>query len=116
MKLQKLAIAAVAVSLGGVAFANDKSSQTGASSTQDQGYSSSAAASTGSNAGTSSNDADLIRQVQQALNDKGLNAGPVDGQLGPKTKNALRQFQQKQGIQRTASLDSQTLSALGVQG
>jgi peptidoglycan hydrolase-like protein with peptidoglycan-binding domain len=57
---------------------------------------------------------DEIRQVQQALDSKGFNPGPVDGRLGPETKSALNQFQQKQGLQQTGTADEETLAALGV--
>lgn len=57
-----------------------------------------------------------IKQVQQKLNDQGYDAGPVDGKSGPKTKEALRKFQQKEGIQPTGQVDQKTLAALGVQG
>lgn len=35
-----------------------------------------------------------VKLVQQALNDKGHNAGPVDGKFGPKTDAAVKAFQQ----------------------
>jgi phage tail tape-measure protein len=57
---------------------------------------------------------DTVRSVQQALNDKGYNAGPVDGQMGPGTRDALMRFQQAQGLPQTGEPDSSTLSALGV--
>ena len=57
---------------------------------------------------------DEIRQVQQALDQKGFKAGQADGVLGPETKNAIKEFQQKQGFNATGELDSQTMSALGV--
>lgn len=58
----------------------------------------------------------VVRSVQQALKQKGYDVGSVDGQMGPNTENALRQFQQAQGISQTGNLDQQTLSALGVSG
>ena len=36
---------------------------------------------------------DIVRQLQQALNDKDYNAGPVDGVYGWKTTNAVRKYQ-----------------------
>ncbi len=57
-----------------------------------------------------------IRQVQQALDQKGFKAGRTDGKLGPETKSALNQFQQKQGLQATGQPDQQTLAALGING
>jgi hypothetical protein len=56
-----------------------------------------------------------VRDVQQALQDKGYDVGPVDGVIGPRTQSALRQFQQQQqGIPSSGRLDSQTLGALNV--
>jgi len=56
----------------------------------------------------------LVRSVQQSLNDRGYSAGPEDGQWGPNTENALRQFQAANGLAQTGTLDQQTLSSLGV--
>ena len=56
---------------------------------------------------------DEIRQVQQALDQKGFKAGQPDGVLGPETKNAIKEFQQKQGWNATGELDGQTLAASG---
>jgi len=93
MKLRQLVIAALAVSgAATLASANDASKQ------------------------MSSSDSSSITQLQQALNDKGFNAGPVDGVSGPKTKAALKQFQQSQGIAASGKADNQTLAALGVSG
>ena len=59
-------------------------------------------------------DAGTIRSVQQALNARGYNAGPVDGQWGAATRDAVRRFQQVSGLPVTGELNSSTLSALGV--
>jgi len=58
--------------------------------------------------------ASTVRNVQQALNAKGYSAGPADGQWGPSTEIALKQFQSSQGLPATGALDTRTLSALGV--
>jgi hypothetical protein len=63
---------------------------------------------------SSAYDPSVIRSVQQALNDRGYNAGPVDGQWGPATQDALRRFQQVSGLPQTGELGQQTLAALGV--
>ena len=55
-----------------------------------------------------------VRNVQQALNDKGFNAGTADGQWGPGTETALKQFQTAQGMPSTGVLDARTMNALGV--
>ena len=57
---------------------------------------------------------DNVRQVQEALRQKGFNPGPADGVMGPRTEQALRQFQQSKNISATGRLDNDTSSALGV--
>ena len=59
-------------------------------------------------------DPTLVRDVQQALNDKGYNAGAVDGQWGPATEDAVRRFQQATNLPQTGELERSTLAALGV--
>ena len=59
-------------------------------------------------------DPTLVRDVQQALNDRGYSAGATDGQWGPNTENAVRRFQQASGLPQTGELEGSTLSALGV--
>ena len=57
------------------------------------------------------------RMLQRALNQKGFNVGAVDGIMGPKTQQALSQFQQKNGLPATGQLDRKTIAALaGGQG
>ena len=55
----------------------------------------------------------IIRQAQQMLKDAGHNPGPIDGILGPRTEQALKDFQQAQGIEATGELDLHTLASLG---
>ena len=59
-------------------------------------------------------DAGTVRSVQQALNERGYNAGPVDGQWGASTMDAVRKFQQASGLPVTGELGRPTLTALGV--
>jgi N-acetylmuramoyl-L-alanine amidase len=59
--------------------------------------------------------AGTVREVQQALQNKGHDVGAIDGVMGPRTESALRDFQQKQGLTRSGRIDAQTLSALEVQ-
>jgi hypothetical protein len=56
----------------------------------------------------------LVRNVQQTLQDKGVEAGPIDGIWGPKTSAGVRQFQQQQKLETTGQLNAQTLDALGI--
>lgn len=55
-----------------------------------------------------------VRQVQQALNQKGYDPGNVDGRWGEETSSAVRNFQQAQGLEPTGELNMRTLSALGI--
>ena len=52
--------------------------------------------------------------IQEALKDKGHDPGPIDGIVGPKTRQALRDFQKAEGLQTTGGPDADTLAALGV--
>jgi peptidoglycan hydrolase-like protein with peptidoglycan-binding domain len=65
------------------------------------------------NAGALKLDADQIRQLQQALNEHGFNAGEVDGVFGARTREALKRFQSQAGLPATGELDAQTLTAVG---
>ena len=56
---------------------------------------------------------DKVRRVQQALQSRGFDPGPIDGVIGPKTEDALRNFQDRYGIKTSARIDNQTLYALG---
>jgi peptidoglycan hydrolase-like protein with peptidoglycan-binding domain len=58
---------------------------------------------------------DEVKQVQEALKDKGHDPGMVDGIMGPKTQQAIRAFQKKNNIDVTGRLDDKTASALGVE-
>ena len=55
-----------------------------------------------------------IRAAQQALKDKGIDPGPVDGLNGPKTQEAVKTFQAKQNIDPDGKLGPKTLDSLGV--
>ena len=55
---------------------------------------------------------DDIRQAQLELRNMGLYNGSLDGVVGPETKRGLEQFQKDNGLDRTATLDGQTMVAL----
>jgi hypothetical protein len=54
-----------------------------------------------------------VRQIQEALKARGYDPGPIDNEMGAKTKEALLQFQQENGLP-VGSLDFETLSILGI--
>ena len=131
MKLRQIAIAIAALSMAGASIAGGNDAPT-SSSSGDKSYSthagtsgsghgsaamssqSSSTMSSGQNSSASSNDAiapsdshdaSLVRSAQQALKDKGYDAGAIDGQMGPATQGALRSFQQAQGLPQSGTLD-----------
>jgi peptidoglycan hydrolase-like protein with peptidoglycan-binding domain len=53
-----------------------------------------------------------VRRAQEALKERGLYTAEVDGRMGPKTKQALREFQRREGLPQTATLDSRTMQRL----
>ena len=55
---------------------------------------------------------DDIRWAQVELHTIGLYYGSLDGVAGPETKRALLEFQEDNGLDRTATLDQQTADAL----
>jgi peptidoglycan hydrolase-like protein with peptidoglycan-binding domain len=54
-----------------------------------------------------------IRTLQIALKDKGFDI-EIDGVLGPGTRHALIEFQQREGFQATGQINSRTVTALGI--
>jgi hypothetical protein len=59
---------------------------------------------------------DSVRAAQQLLDKHGIDVGPIDGILGPRTRAALRAFQQQQQLTQTGKLDADTLRALDAIG
>jgi peptidoglycan hydrolase-like protein with peptidoglycan-binding domain len=55
---------------------------------------------------------DDIRWAQVELHTIGLYYGSLDGLAGPETRRALLEFQEDNGLDRTATLDQQTADAL----
>lgn len=40
----------------------------------------------------------LVKQIQSDLAEAGYDPGPIDGVMGPKTKSAIRRYQQEHGL------------------
>ena len=55
-----------------------------------------------------------IQQAQVLLKVAGYDPGSADGALGERTRAALRQYQQANGLPATGELDQATQKALGV--
>ena len=58
---------------------------------------------------------DFIKQVQEKLHARGFDAGPLNGDFGPKTQTALGQFQISLALPASGALDKETLAALDVE-
>ena len=132
MKLHDIAVAAAVLSFAGAAVAAGNDATSSSTPARGQSYSSgqsqsaqSPSSSTSSNtsaqqsdqsgaSSTQAQNSQTVRDVQQALKQKGFEVGAVDGQMGPETQSALREFQQSQGLPQSGNLDQQTLTALGV--
>ncbi|MDH3633625.1 MAG: peptidoglycan-binding protein [Gammaproteobacteria bacterium] len=57
---------------------------------------------------------DIIRKLQQALNTKGYQAGPVDGIYGARTTQAVRKYQQDSKIPGNGELTIELVEALNI--
>ncbi len=57
---------------------------------------------------------EVVKQAQEKLSAAGLEVGQPDGIVGPKTQAALKEFQEKEGLQASGQLDSETLAALEI--
>lgn len=55
-----------------------------------------------------------VRELQQSLQDQGVNPGPVDGMMGPLTKQAIQLFQRQEGLAATGEINERTLEALDI--
>jgi len=54
-----------------------------------------------------------VKSVQKALQDKGMDPGPIDWVMGPKTMAALKAFQKDQKLTESAKLDDQRAKSWG---
>jgi len=53
-----------------------------------------------------------VKSVQKALKNAGFYAGPIDGQAGPKTKDAIQAFQRARGLKADGVVGKKTWAAL----
>jgi Putative peptidoglycan binding domain len=57
---------------------------------------------------------EIVANVQAELSDWDYDPGPVDGMLGPQTREALSAFQADHGLLVTSAIDRPTLRTLGL--
>jgi hypothetical protein len=55
-----------------------------------------------------------VSQVQSALAREGYYRGAIDGSFGPATRNAIRRYQERHGLEVTGQIDRPVLDALGL--
>lgn len=55
------------------------------------------------------------KKAQEALKNKGHDPGSIDGIIGPQTRQAIRAFQNANGLKETGRLDLETAKKLGVE-
>ena len=55
---------------------------------------------------------ETVLDIQQFLANNGFNPGPVDGQSGPKTKVAIKAFQQKAGLYADGIVGNKTKASM----
>jgi peptidoglycan hydrolase-like protein with peptidoglycan-binding domain len=110
MNVPQFAAAALAASFAASVIANE---QRGQDSQQQDMQQQSSSYSQQSAAGATQHDAEQVRKVQQQLSEKGHDV-TADGVWGSQTEQALKDFQQAQGIEATGELNPQTLAALGI--
>ena len=57
-------------------------------------------------------DPNVIKKVQEALNNAGYDCGNPDGDKGPKTTSVIQQYQTDNGLEATGEIDDALLSSL----
>lgn len=55
-----------------------------------------------------------VSAAQRSLQQKGFYKGNIDGNMGPRTRSAIREYQKNSNLNVTGRLDAATLSSLGV--
>ena len=53
-----------------------------------------------------------MKSIQKALKNAGFYAGSIDGQAGPKTKDAVQAFQRARGLKADGVVGKKTWTAL----
>ena len=111
----KLNLSPIAAALCCMALASSPLVFARGDSTHSMDRSGASSSMSGSHYGSASTmDQQTVRQVQQALSEKGYNPGPIDGMMGPRTRAALQQYQRQNNLAGASGLDRQTLDSLGV--
>jgi peptidoglycan hydrolase-like protein with peptidoglycan-binding domain len=54
------------------------------------------------------------RAAQEALKTQGIDPGPIDGRMGPRTRAAISDYQRRENLPVTGQLDDATMAKLNV--
>jgi len=54
------------------------------------------------------------RAAQEALKTQGFDPGPIDGRMGPRTRAAISDYQRRENLPVTGTLDTATMAKLNV--
>ena len=57
-------------------------------------------------------DSDLVKQVQEALNSKGYDAGTADGIIGPRTNTAIEKYKKDNNLSIDSIIDEELLESM----
>lgn len=68
----------------------------------------------GGQTSSASPDKELVKQVQQKLNEAGFDCGTPDGIAGKKTKSAITAYQKDKGLEVTGTINDALLDSLGI--
>lgn len=60
-------------------------------------------------------DPSTVRQIQQALNEKGFDVGEANGEWSQQSADAMRKFQESAGLDPTGNVNFSTIAALNVE-
>jgi peptidoglycan hydrolase-like protein with peptidoglycan-binding domain len=113
MKAKPIFIA-VAAMFSAAAIAGGQGASQGSSSADQQSQSQQPQSQQSSSASSASaQNPEIVKQAQEKLSAAGHEVQP-DGKMGPKTQAAVKEFQQKEGLQASGQLDQQTLAALEI--
>jgi len=56
----------------------------------------------------------IVSSVQEQLAQNGFYHGPIDGVIGNQTRNAIRQYERRNGLPEDGRIDNDLLNSLGV--
>ncbi|CTQ55819.1 Polar organelle development protein [Roseibium album] len=80
--------------------------------TMEQGWADSASVPTSTASIKAVDNSAMIREAQDKLNYLGFETGTPDGQMGPRTRSAIRAFQRSLGLPETGSVDGKLIEEL----